>query len=133
MKERHFRIMVGVILIIGLYYDMNDLILAILIIMAFEAITNWRIPIMISRLRYRKSDALVSPETSHDADSIFGRFQFEAERMFRILVILFVATGQYLFPEQIWFIPWFVAFALLGAGLSGACPMVLVLRKLGFR
>jgi hypothetical protein len=33
----------------------------------------------------------------------------------------------------LWFLPWFVGFALLGAGLSGICPMVIGLRWLGFR
>jgi len=35
--------------------------------------------------------------------------------------------------DFLWLLPWFVGFALIGAGLSGICPMVLALRWLGLR
>ena len=48
---------------------------------------------------------------------------------------LFVSGVQLFGPwnTQLWIVPWFIGFALFGAGLSGICPMVLGLKRLGFR
>jgi hypothetical protein len=35
--------------------------------------------------------------------------------------------------EVLWFIPWFMGFAIMGAGASGVCPMILFLKWVGFK
>ena len=35
--------------------------------------------------------------------------------------------------EVLWFIPWFLAFAIIGAGASGICPVLVGLRWAGFK
>jgi hypothetical protein len=39
----------------------------------------------------------------------------------------------YVFSESLWFFPWFMGFAIFGAGLSGVCPVLISLKLLGFR
>ena len=35
--------------------------------------------------------------------------------------------------EVIWLIPWFMGFAIMGAGVSGVCPGLLLMRWVGFK
>jgi hypothetical protein len=57
----------------------------------------------------------------------------DAERVLRLIIAGLLAAGHLAWPGTLWFLPWFVGFALAGAGLSGLCPMVLMLRGLGLR
>ncbi|RMG29151.1 MAG: DUF2892 domain-containing protein [Gammaproteobacteria bacterium] len=58
---------------------------------------------------------------------------FEAERALRFIVATLIGLPLWPPAAPLWWLPWFVGFALVGAGLSGICPMVLALRRLGFR
>ncbi|MDH3513806.1 MAG: DUF2892 domain-containing protein, partial [Gammaproteobacteria bacterium] len=62
-----------------------------------------------------------------------ARVNFEAERALRLAVAGFLIVSYVFFNESLWFFPWFIGFALFGAGLSGICPMVMGFRWLGFR
>lgn len=130
MSNRIYRFFFGLLLLLSLYFEMDYLVYAILIITLLEALTNWRIPILISRLRYH-----------NDGDANEGslginfkkRIPFDAERAWRITVTLMIAVSYILFPETLWFIPWFIGFAVLGAGVSGVCPVYLGIKWIGFR
>lgn len=127
MSERAFRIILGLILLMLLYFDQAILLYGFIAFLLFEGITNWRIPMLISNLRGRpiKSNP-VSTNT-------LTRINFEAERALRLVVFVFLVLSFVLLNKQLWFFPWFIGFALLGAGLSGMCPMVMTLRWIGFR
>jgi hypothetical protein len=38
-----------------------------------------------------------------------------------------------LFYDKLWVLAWFVGFAVTGAGLSGVCPVLMLLRAIGFQ
>jgi len=127
MSERHFRVVLGLWLILGLYLNIAEIVYALICLLLFEGITNQRIPRLITILRYGANH----PQVEHSDTSLF--FAFEAERALRFLVALFVLVPQLHGLEIIWWVPWFVGFALIGAGLSGICPMVKTLRYIGLR
>lgn len=130
MSERVFRIILGIILLAALYFDLRLVIYGFIIVILFEGITNWRIPIIISRLQgassVAASECALSPGDR-------ARVNFEAERALRIAVAVFLIISYLVFSKELWFFPWFIGFALFGAGLSGICPMVMGFRWLGFR
>lgn len=130
MSERVFRIILGLILLALLYFDQRILIYGFTAFLLFEGITNWRVPILISSVRgvplKGKADYLASMKT-------LTQINFEAERALRLVVVGFLVLSYVVFGKELWFFPWFIGFALLGAGLSGICPMVLSLRWIGFR
>lgn len=132
MNESQFRIIMGSALIATLYFNLEIMLLALIALMAFEAITNYRIPMLVSKLRYGKQQAL-DGNLSGDCGIVVSRFNIEAERMMRVVVIAIIIPSYFIYPAYIWFLPWFVAFALIGAGLSGVCPSVILLKRLGFR
>ncbi|MBU1192890.1 MAG: DUF2892 domain-containing protein [Gammaproteobacteria bacterium] len=128
MSERVFRFILGAALILLLYLQADMFVYAYIGVLLFEGITNWRVPILVSKLRYgkefRPQDAL-GPGCS--------RIPFDAERTLRLLVAAFLILTFIMFPEQTWFFPWFIGFMLFMAGLTNICPMVMGLRWAGFR
>ena len=85
-------------------------------------------PALINRVR--SPDQLAN---SSDGLNPNARVSFEAERGLRLIVIVLILIPMNSDIEFLWMLPWFVGFALIGAGLSGICPMVLALRWLGLR
>jgi len=127
MSERHFRVVLGLWLILGLYLNIIEIVYALIGLLLFEGITNLRIPRLVTKLR---SGATHSQAQQANSNSLFA---FEAERALRFLVALFVLLPLLQGLEIIWWLPWFVGFALIGAGLSGICPMVMTLKQIGLR
>ena len=127
MSERHFRVVLGLWLILGLYLNIIEIVYTLIGLLLFEGITNQRIPMLVTKLRSGANHA-----QAQQADSN-SRFSFEAERALRFLVALFVLLPLLQGLEIIWWLPWFVGFALIGAGLSGICPMVMTLKQIGLR
>jgi len=95
----------------------------------FEGITNWRIPILINRLRFGQDHIAGRPETVSEG----SRFEFEAERAMRLVFVLLLIPAIFFLPEDLWFINWIIASSLTLAGLVNFCPTVVTLRLIGFR
>ncbi len=134
MSERTFRLVLGALLWIALiasaFLESMTPIYALVVLMLFEGITNWRIPIIITRLRYGKDykNYLEQPACPR---GVLGKL--EAERMLRFIVTIFVLISFFVVPDLIWFMPWFVAGMLILAGITNICPMVMFLRWAGLR
>lgn len=132
MTERTFRIVLGALLLAGLYLEWPPLVWTLIGILLFQGITGWRIPQLISRLRYGAEVPVgACCAIPRDDDAIGHRF--EAERLLCLMVAGILAPTYGLWSSQFWVVPWFIGFALFGAGLSGMCPMILALKRLGFR
>jgi hypothetical protein len=120
----------GITLLVALYFDLRLVVYGLICLTLFEAITNLRVPRLISRLTNQ-------PECDPDEGCLGVAFKvrtgFEAERALRLLVALFLLTSLEVFPDPLWFFPWFMGFALLGAGISGVCPMFLALKWAGLK
>lgn len=127
MSERAFHLLVGLFIIAGLYFDLKFAMYGLIVWLALEALVNQRLTILVSRLRH------VNPDDLKANDEHACRFNFEADRALRLLLVLLLMPSYVLFYGQLWIVAWFVGFALIAAGLSNVCPMVLVLRKIGFR
>ncbi len=127
MTERTFRILLGSVLIALLYFGRSEWIAAYIIVILFEFATNWRIPVLVSRFRFG-DEKYAGPTFAGNT-----RFNFEAERALRFVVAVFIGVSIWVVGDPLWFFPWFVAFMLLGAGLTNICPMGMALRRIGFK
>jgi hypothetical protein len=105
---------------------------AIIGLLLFESITNWRIPILVSRLRFGE-DRSVQDKGISLFPSKGRKINFDAERAFRLLFAVVLILTYIVFPQSLWVIPWFIAISLIAAGVSGFCPAVIVLIRLGFK
>jgi hypothetical protein len=113
-----------------LYFEINAALYALIAITFFEGLTDLRIPKLVSRVRYGHHG---DPDEGSLGISFPERFGMEAERTWRVVVSIMLLLSLYVVPNAMWVLPWFMGFAILGAGVSGVCPMFLMLRWAGFR
>lgn len=129
MSERIFRLIQGLCILLALYFEVPMIIYVYMAVILLEALTNYRIPIIVSRLRYGKEAV---DEMPIDSSCTF-KFSFEAERMLRVVVFGLLLLTYVMFSEALWFFPWFIGVMLMLAGITNICPMVMAMRALGFR
>jgi len=131
MSERIFILVLGLSILLALYLEQDMLMYALPMYLMFEGITNIRLTRLLQSARHVTLD-----------DGLYmyrgtSRFELEATRIWRIIVAIVLATSFILIHEYnydvLWFFPWFLGFALTGAGVSGVCPVLLAIRFLGFK
>ncbi len=130
MSNRIYRLLFGAILVFALYFDVTVLLYPLIALATFEAVTNLRIPKLVSR-NLHGSDG--DPGEGCLSIQFTQRTGFEAERAWRLTVAALLAISLIAYPDRLWFLPWFMGFAILGAGISGVCPMFLLLKWAGLR
>lgn len=131
MSERLYLFIVGVYILASLYLGVDMMIYALSLWMLFEAITDIRLTTLSQRLMHRTVPAgLIVFEAKQ-------RFDFDASRAWRITVAVLLGGSLLLLKEYsidfVWFFPWFMGFAIMGAGASSVCPVLLFIRWIGFR
>jgi len=130
MSNRSYRFIIGLMLLVTLYFDLKYVMLGIIATVVFEAITNFRIPVLVDRMKNKQNDNLYEGCLGIEFKN---RINFDAERAWRLMVGCFLTISFLIFPELLWGFSWFMAIAILGAGISGVCPMFLFLKWAGFK
>lgn len=131
MRERIYMFIVGCLALYALYFEMPIVIYVVCGFMLFEGTTNLLITNLAVSAQVNiphTASVSINPEVIEES-----RFDFEAIRVWRIMVVVILILSYTIFKEQLWFMPWFVGFALIGAGLSGVCPMLIFLKTVGFK
>ena len=130
MSDRTYRAFMGFSLLIVLYFELNYAMYGIIGLLLFEGLTNLRVPVLIGLIR---KNLLNQEYVYTDLYLVENpRFNIDSERIWRITVGSSLFIG-YFWIDALWFFPWFMGFAIFGAGLSGVCPVLLAIRWLGFR
>lgn len=127
MTERTYRFVLGAALTLLLYFHIEPLQYVYVGVLMWEALTGFRIPQMVSRLRYG------SNYNDGPGDATQYRIEFEAERGMRVVFAAVMISAFFVVPLDYWFVSWLVAIALFLSGLVNFCPMVAMLRWIGFR
>jgi hypothetical protein len=127
MTDRTYRTILGALLLAALYLEIPFILYGVITIMVAEGLTGFRIPMLVNKVRLGG----MNPAAAEDCSKC--RFSFEAERAWRLLVGFILLFTYVLFYNMLWFFPWFMGFAILGAGISGICPMAFIFKRLGFR
>ena len=133
MTDRHFRLFIGAVLLIALYFELQYLFHGVIGLLVLEGVTNWRVAVIVSRLVIAGSAAGGYCASDTAPGSRVLPIPFEAERAWRLLVAALLLLSSQVFHDHLWWLPWFIGFATLGAGLSGVCPALMAIRRLGFR
>lgn len=126
-----FLFIVGVAIVAALYFELHAMIYLLSAMMMFEAVTNVRLTTQLQKIRNIELDSGLVVFRGQP------RLRIDAERAWRFLVAL-VLLGVYAMLHEfgydmLWFFPWFLGFAIMGAGVSGVCPMQMGLRWVGFK
>lgn len=133
MSNRSYRIILGTALIASLYFHSDMIVVAIIGLLFFEGITDLRVPKLIAMIRGNSlSDSEYDPALA--PFSLRPRYSIDSERIWRLAVGAMLAIC-YMFSDQsyLWLLPWFMGFAILGAGVSTVCPILLSIKWAGFR
>ena len=131
MSDRTYLFVVGAYILTALYLGNDPMIYGLVVFMLLEGITGFTLTGITQKIRKVKLDpGLLKYEST-------PKFNFDAFRALRIFFAM-AMTAAYLGVheydvEMIWFLPWFFGFALLGAGVSSVCPVLLGMKWLGFR
>lgn len=125
MTERWYRLVQGLYLFFALYFEQDMMMYIFIGLMAFEGITNWRIPVLIAKSRKALNTVTAEEQCL--------TFSLESERLLRLVVMIFLILSYVIYPDPVWFFPWFVAAMLFLAGITNICPMVIMFRLAGFR
>jgi hypothetical protein len=131
MSDRTYRIILGSLLLLALSFEISTLMYALIAILFIEGATNYSIPKVIGLLTGKSPNSSDIQEVP--PEKRVYRFNFEAERVWRLLVGFLLLLTFVFFYRQMWFFPWFMGFAMFGAGLSGVCPMKILVNKIGFK
>jgi len=131
MTERTYLLLVGVYMLVALYLENNLLIYGLAVFLVFEGVSGFRLTSLIQKTRHVSLKyGLVNCNTK-------VRFGIDGLSAWRVFVAIVLVTVYALLHEYgfdvLWFIPWFMGFAILGAGASGICPALLGLRWAGFK
>ena len=122
--------MIFIALTLSLLLETRIPMYMVIALLTFEAVTNWRIPTIVTRLRYGENYKQYL-NTSPPNNRMMSKL--EAERILRVAVIAFIYLPYLVTFQYIDFLPWFVATALVLAGATNICPMVMFLKFTGMR
>jgi hypothetical protein len=120
----------GITLLLALFFEQRHVIYALIGLAFFEGISNQRIPSLIAG---RRALPACNPDEGTLGIRFTNRYRFEAERAWRMLVAVMLGISIFVFPDALWFFPWFMGYAMMGAGASGVCPMYLGLKWAGLK
>lgn len=132
MTDRFYRTLLGLFLLVGLYLESSELIYGITAMLLVEGITNLRLPILVCGIRKYFAPSYATSSCPLEVNKPISRFNIEAELVWRLVVGTMLLVTYY-FYGQLWFFPWFMGFAILGAGISGVCPVLLAIQWTGFK
>ena len=121
MTDRQYRVILGVLLLFTLYFDLRGMLYALIGLLYLEGVTNLRVPFLVNRAFGRP--------VRYEGVSL----PLETEQALRLAIATFLLLAGVVYSNTIWFLPWFLGFAILGAGLSDVCPVVALLRRAGCR
>jgi DNA helicase TIP49 (TBP-interacting protein) len=122
--ERLFMFLFGVLILLGLYFDRSEILYVIAALSLFEGVTNFRMSSLLSSMLGENTPVPINENS---------RFSFDAIRAWRLVIGSAVLMSGVFFFDQLWFLAWFVGFAVAGAGISGVCPVFIMLKRMGFR
>ena len=124
MSDRLYRLIYGISLLAALYFNLAYLAYFLIATMVMEGITNWRVPILVGKLRR-------IPENRDLNAGSNCRFDVEAERVWRLAIGLTLLAAYVFLHDALWFVPWFLAFVIFAAGASDVCPGLIAIKKAG--
>lgn len=131
MSDRGYLFFIGLYILCSVYFEVDAMIYALIVLLLIEGLTGWSLPQYLQKMRKITLDSgLVVFQTKN-------RIAFDGLRAWRFTVAAVLLSSyvllNYYDVEVLWFVPWFMGFAIMGAGLSSVCPMVMFIRWIGFR
>lgn len=131
MNDRIYLFLIGFSILIALYIESAMMIFIVVVIMLVEGTTGWTLPWIARKISKDQYEPVLLQLNKK------AKFNFEALRVMRLSVAIVVLVSylgvQEYNMDVLWFFLWFFGFAVLGAAVSGVCPIYLLFRWVGFK
>jgi hypothetical protein len=131
LSERLYLFLVGASILLALYLVNNYLIFGLSLFLLLEGISGVRLTTITQKARQ------VSLKPDMNSSHTKTRIGIDGLSAWRVLVAIVLVSSYALIHEYgyevLWFIPWFMGFAIMGAGATGICPVLLGLHRVGFK
>ncbi len=124
MTNRFYRGVLGLMLLISLYFNQSWMMYALITMLFLEGITDILVPTIVNTIGKTLGFSASPAESMKVCLSLS---YFSNERIWR-LVVASLLLVTYSNVDVLWFFPWFMGFAIFGAGLSGVCPVMLFIQ-----
>lgn len=113
MVHQLYRFVLGGLVILSVYLDYDKMLYALVLVLSLEAVTGYTLPRILAKSSAPKGESggLI------------------AERIWRLVVAVMLWVSFVPFSQNLWFLPWFMGFAIMAAGLSNLCPVLMIIRK----
>lgn len=131
MANNIYRFVIGILLLVFLYFELNYFMGGLIAVLFVEGISTLSIPRLIIRLSNRLGMPDKAEATAMSRSCPY--LGYNSERMMSLVVASTLLVSYFLLNYLLWFLPWFLVIALVGSGASGFCPMLIALRRLGFK
>jgi hypothetical protein len=131
LSERLYLFIFGASILLALYLANNYLFYGLSLYLLLEGISGIR----LTRLTQKARHVSLDPDmVISESQTRFGIDVLSAWRVFVAVVMLssYVLIHEYGY-EMLWFIPWFMGFAIMGAGATRVCPVLFWLHRVGFK
>jgi hypothetical protein len=131
MTERMYLFLIGAYILVALYLENDYLVYGLAAFLILEGVSGVRLTRLVQNARHVSLDSGLLVFNNR------VRVGIDSLSAWRVIVAVVLVTSYALLHEYgfevIWFFPWFMGFAIMGAGASGICPVLLILRWAGFR
>lgn len=124
MTNRFYRGALGLLLLISLYFNQSVMMYALITMLFLEGITDILVPAIVNTIAGKLGFSASPAESMKVCLSLSS---VSNERIWR-LVVASLLLVTYSNIDVLWFFPWFMGFAIFGAGLSGVCPVMLFIQ-----
>ena len=127
MTNRFYRGVLGLLLLTSLYFNWSMIMYGIIVMLFLEGISNVLVPDIVNVARQKLGVPMVHTQGINACLMPNGLSHLGNERIWR-LVVGGMLLLTYSNIDVLWFFPWFMGFAIFGAGLSGICPVLLFIQ-----
>lgn len=131
MSERTYIFLIGLVTIVGLYFESSYVIFGLSGLLVFEGLTDIRVTEIVHRIVHK-------PElVDMHVPSIKNRFSLSAVRAWHIMIGVTLGASYYFGfikgMDYLWYLCWVLGVVALSAGVTSLCPLYAVLVWMGFK
>jgi hypothetical protein len=99
MTNRTYRLLLGIAILLILYFDLTLAMYGLIGVLFIEGLTNWRIPLLVNRILQRPAE---------QREPRANKWPPQAEQAWRLLIGAMLLLTAVVFKDVVWFMPWFL-------------------------
>ena len=133
IQETRLALLVGGLMLAALTFDSLAVHYGLIALLGLEGLTPVRPTARLCQRSWSRRRGYWWVDMGEDTAQPALRRLLSAERAWRLTIVATLVGGLYFPDGALWYLPWFLAFAMLGAGVSRVCPIFTSFKLAGLR